>query len=109
MDDPVVEEADARVRVALERFDLGESGDICWADWRLDPVESEVLCLVAPTANRGYSAVVEATVAASRLDVDADDDGTLRSSLDYLEDVARRCGGGQEQDAFDRLNEAVGR
>jgi hypothetical protein len=52
---------------------------------------------------------VEATVAASRLDVDAFDEAALRDRLDYFEAVARRCGGQREREAFDRLNALIGR
>lgn len=109
IDDPVLEDADAWVRVAVERLDAGASGGTRWIDWRLDPVESRVERLVVPTVNRGYNALVEATVAASRLDVEAYDEAALRARLDYLEGVARKCGGEREGEAFDRLNAIVGR
>ena len=108
-DDPVLEDADAWVRVGVERVDTGASGGTEWVDWRLTPVESHVERLVVPTVNRGYNAVVEATVAASRLDVDAYDEATLRQRLDYLQEVARRCGGEREAEAFDRLEDLIGR
>ena len=107
-DDPVLEDADAWVRVAVEPTDSGESGGTGWIDWRLRPVEAHVERLVVPTVNRGYNAVVEATVAASRLHVDAYDEATLRARLDYLEAVARKCGGSREREAVDRLNELLG-
>jgi hypothetical protein len=107
--DPVLEEADAWVRVEVDRLDAGESEGTSWVDWGLLPVEASVERAVVPTINRGFNAVVEATVAASRLDVDAYDESVLRERLDYLETVARRCGGERERDAFDRLAELVGR
>ena len=109
VDEPVLADADAWVRVGVERIEAGESGGTRWADWRLSPEESGVEREVVPTVNRGYNAVVEATVAASRLEVDAYDEGTLRERLDHLERVARRCGGAREREAFDRLNVLVDR
>lgn len=109
IDGPVLPDADAWVRVAVERIDAGDSGGTRWVDWRLSPVESSVEREVVPTVNRGYNAVVEATVAASRLGLDAYDEGTLRERLAHLEGVARRCGGEPEREAFDRLNALVGR
>ena len=109
VDEPVLASADAWVKVAVEREEEGESAGTTWVDWRLVPVESEVRRRVVPTVNRGYNAVVEATVAASRLDVDAYDDARLRSRLDYFEAVARRCGGPREQAAIHRLNDLVDR
>jgi hypothetical protein len=109
IDEPVLPDADAWVRVAVERIDEGESGGTRWVDWRLTPVEAVVEREAVPTVNRGYNAVVEATVAASRLDVDAYDEARLRERLARLEGVARRCGGERERGAFDRLNGLVGR
>ena len=108
-DDPVLEDADAWVRVRVERIEDGESGGTRWSDWRLDPVESGVERLVVPAIDRGLNAVVEATVAASRLDVDAYDESALRSRIAYFGDVARRCGGEREIEAVDLLDELLGR
>lgn len=109
VDDPVLGDADAWVRVTVERVDAGVSDGTRWIDWRLHPVESHVERMVVPTVNRGYNALVEATVAASRLDVDAYDETALRARLDYLEGVVRKCGGEREGAAFDRLDAIVGR
>ena len=107
LDDPVLEDADAWVRVTVERIDDGESGGTRWIDWRLEPVESHVERLVVPTIDRGLNAVVEATVAASRLDVDAYDKSALRSRITYFLGVARRCGGEREREAVDLLEELL--
>lgn len=109
VDDPVLPDADAWVRVEAERVESGASGGTGWADWRLSPVESGVEREVVPTVNRGYNAVVEATVAASRLDVDAFDREALAERLAHLEGVARRCGGPSEREAMERIDELVER
>ena len=92
--------ADAWVRVAVERVDGGESGGTSWAEWELTPVESRVDAERVPTTNRGYGAVIEATVAASRLDVDAYDTDELRDRLDYFEGVVDTCGGERDREAM---------
>jgi len=107
VDDPVLDAADAWVEVDAERVDAGESGDTEWAEWRLVPRQTGVEREAVPTTNRGFSAVVEATVAASRLDVEAYDEETLRERLDYFEDVGRTCGGDRVRAAFDRLTEQI--
>lgn len=107
--DPILDDVDAWVRVEVERVDAGESGGTRWVDWALVPVETGIDRRVVPTVNRGHNAVVEATVAASRLDVDAFDEEALRDRLERYEDVARRCGGQREHEAFDRLNALIGR
>lgn len=104
-DDPVLDSADAWVRVEVTAIEEGTEGDTQWVDWELTPVESAVERRVVPTTNRGYYAVVEATVAASRLDVPGYDDEELRERLAYFADVVERCGGVREREAFDRLRE----
>jgi hypothetical protein len=107
-DEPVLDDADAWVRVEVERLDEGESGGTEWVDWALSPVESAVLCEAVPTTNRGYYAVVEATVAASRLDVDAYDRAELIGRLRYFESVVETAGGPAEREAFERIREYAG-
>ena len=107
VDDPVLDGADAWVQVAVEQLDTGQDGGTGWVDWRLSPVDHAVRRRTVPTFNRGYAAVVEATVAASRLDVEAYDTDRLRERINYFEDVARRAGGPDEQAAFERLHELV--
>lgn len=101
--DPVLPAADAWVEVRVEPVDRGDSGGTAWVEWALFPVASGVERRVVPTTNRGYDAVIEATVAASRLDVDAYDRETLLDRLDYFADVARRCGGDREREAIERV------
>jgi hypothetical protein len=109
VDDPVLTDAAAWVRVSVEQTGAGSEGGTQWVDWRLVPVESDVRRRVVPAFDRGYAAVVEATVAASRLDVDAYDTETLRDRIDYFERVGRRCGGPDVEAAFDRFGELVDR
>lgn len=107
VEDPVLADADAWVRVSVERTDAGRDGGTEWVDWRLVPVERDVVRRVVPAFGRGYAAVVEATVAASRLDVDAYDTETLCDRIAYFERVGRRCGGPDVGAAFDRFHELV--
>jgi hypothetical protein len=104
---PLLDGVDAWVRVDVSPIDAGESGGTEWVDWELEARESAVEQRVVPTTNRGRAAIVEATVAASRLDVDGYDTQTLRERLDYFEAVARRCGGPRERAALERLRELV--
>ncbi|PSQ43219.1 DUF447 domain-containing protein [Halobacteriales archaeon QS_9_68_42] len=107
LDDPVLGSADAWVRVDVEAIDDGAEGGTQWVDWRLDPRESAVERRTVPITNRGYYAVVEATVAASRLDVPAYDIEELRARLAYFADVIETCGGEREQTALERLQDHV--
>jgi hypothetical protein len=102
---PVLDSADAWAEVEVTRLATGEDGGTEWAEWRLNPRESAVECETVPVTNRGYYAVVEATVAASRLNVDAYDTETLRERLSYFESVTERCGGEREKAAFERIHE----
>ena len=103
--EPILDRADAWVRIDVEPIDRGTEGDTEWIEWELDPSESAVVRETVPTTNRGYNAVIEATVAASRLDVSGYDSAALRERIEYFESVVRRCGGPRETEAFDRLVE----
>ena len=108
VDDPVLETADAWVEVAAEEIGSETEGDTNIRTWALDPVESAVRRERVPTINRGFGAVVDATVAASRLDVPAFDTADLLGRLAYFADVVDRCGGPAEREAFARIDEATG-
>ncbi|MFC6824612.1 DUF447 domain-containing protein [Halopelagius fulvigenes] len=105
---PVVDGAHAWVEVEAERIDGGESGGTRWEEWALRPVESAVVAETVPTINRGFAAVVEATVAASRLDVPAYDTEELLARLRYFADVVETCGGAAEREAFATVDEVSG-
>jgi len=107
-DDPVLPDAHAWVEVDVEPVEEGESDGTRWERWRLRPVDAAVVESVVPTINRGFAAVIEATVAASRLDVPAYDTEALRSRLRYFADVTERCGGRPEREAFAALDDATG-
>ena len=105
IEEPVLAAADAWVEVEVERVDSGTSGDTRWEEWELRPRNAGVERETVPTINRGFNAVVEATVAASRLDVDAYDEAKLRDRLEYFEEVGRKCGDDRVRRAFDRLDD----
>lgn len=105
-DQPVHEgRVDAWVRVDVERSATGREGDTEWVDWRLHPVESAVVSASPGRFARGPAAVVEASVAASRLDVPAYDTEPLRERIAYFGDVVDRCGDERTREAFERLRE----
>ena len=103
----VLDAADAWVEVAAERLEAGSEAGTGWVDWALEPVEAAVVREAVPTIERGFNAVVEATVAASRLDVPAYDEAALRARLDHHRAVVERCGGDREREAMARLDGLV--
>jgi hypothetical protein len=105
---PVLPNADAWVEVRVEAVASETAGDTTIRTWALEPVENAVLTERVPTVNRGFGAVVDAAVAASRLDVPAYDTSELLDRLRYFADVVERCGGPAERDAFARIDEATG-
>jgi len=105
---PVLQSADAWVNVDSEAADRGIENGTEWIEWELVPTDSAIERETVPTTNRGYYAVVEATVAASRLDVEGYDTELLLDRIDYFESVVERCGGPRERTAFDRFREHVG-
>lgn len=108
VEEPVLDSADAWVAVEVEQVDGGESGGTRWGEWALRPIDADVERETVPTISRGFNAVVEATVAASRLDVDAYDRNKLEERLAYFEEVGRKCGGERVREAFDRLGDHLG-
>lgn len=103
--DPVLPSADAWVEVEAAFVGDHEEGGTTIREWELTPGESEVVRAGATTINRGFGAVVEATVAASRLGVAGVDDADLRDRLDVLASVVERCGGAREREAMARVAE----
>jgi len=106
-DEPLLDSADAWVEVTVDRVAVDSEGETEIVTWRLEPVDSEVQRRVVPTTNRGFAAVVEATVAASRLDVEGYDTETLRDRLAYFESVVDTAGSEREKVAFQRLSDLV--
>jgi hypothetical protein len=107
-DDPVRAGAAAWVEVDAERIESGTDEGTEWVRWALTPRESTVCEPTVPTINRGFYAVVDATVAASRLDVPAYDTEALLDRLAYFAETAERCGGPAEREAFARIDDLTG-
>jgi hypothetical protein len=101
--EPVLDSTAAWVRVDATMLDERTEAGTPVATWRLDPGDATVRERVVPTINRGHAAVVEATVAGSRLGLDDFDDEALRDRLEYALDVARTCGGPRERLAIRRV------
>jgi hypothetical protein len=106
-DEPILASADAWTSVEVEAIDRGTEGKTEWVEWALAPTDAVIERRIAPTTNRGYYAVVEATVAASRLDVPDYDPAELHDRIEYFERVVERCGGPREREAFRRLRSHV--
>jgi hypothetical protein len=106
-DEPVLASADAWVRVQVTQVDARDEDGTRVETWRLEPVDATVRRRVVPVVNRGHAAVVDATVAASRLGVPGFDDDALRDRLDRAVDVVARCGGRRERTAIRRVDALV--
>jgi len=107
--EPVLPNGEAWVEVEVESVDRGEEGGTEWERWELRPVTKGIIERSRPlTINRGFYAVVDATVAASRLDVPAFETDVLIDRLEYFEATVDKCGGPREREAFERLSEYSG-
>ncbi|SDQ86249.1 DUF447 domain-containing protein [Natronobacterium texcoconense] len=104
-DDPVLESACAWTRVEVDSIETGTEDGTEWEKWRLEPVETAVERTTVPTIDRGFGAVIEATVAASRLGVDGYDEEQLRDRLEYFASVVERAGSDREREALERVRE----
>jgi hypothetical protein len=104
-DDPVLDAAAAWAEIEATQTGTDEDGGTTVEHWALEPVESAVVRERSPTLDRGFAAVVEATVAASRLDVPAYDTKTLHERLRFFESVVESAGSEREREAMARVRE----
>ncbi|MFD1515014.1 DUF447 domain-containing protein [Halomarina rubra] len=102
-DEPVLPSADAWVHVTVDAVAEGAAGETEWVEWALSPVEASVERRVVPTVDRAHAAVVEATVAASRLGVPGYEDARLRGRIEDCESVVDSCGGPRTREAWKRF------
>lgn len=107
-DEPILERCAAWARVDATAVDRTEENGTEVVTWRLEPIEAAVRERSVATLERGRAAVVEASVAASRLGVDAYDDARLRERIASLGDVVERCGNERDVAAFERIDEHAG-
>ncbi|KTG28024.1 DUF447 domain-containing protein [Haloferax profundi] len=105
---PVLDSADAWAEVEATQVGSGEDGGTRWERWELRPVDAAVESTRPFTINRGFGAVVDATVAASRLDVPTFDTDVLFDRLAYFAETVEKCGGPREREAFERIDEVTG-
>jgi len=107
--EPVFPHADAWVEIEAQSVDSGTDGGTEWERWEIRPTAAGTIEESRPlTINRGFYAVVDATVAASRLDVPAFETDVLIGRLRYFEETVQKCGGPQEREAFATLSEESG-
>lgn len=106
-DEPVLDSAAAWARVSVRSIETGETDGTSWERWALVPVETTVCETPVPTIDRGFAAVVEGTVHASRLNVANYDESRLRRRLADCANVVDRTGSPREREAFERLCEHV--
>lgn len=101
--DPILAEAAGWVEVDVTEIDAGTSDGTDWVDWELSPVEAGIERTELPVMRRATGAIVEMTIAASRLGVGSYEEHVLRDRLAYFADVANRCGGPAERAAVTRI------
>ncbi|MDZ7730096.1 MAG: DUF447 family protein [Natrialbaceae archaeon] len=100
-DAPIHERSQAWAHVTAESIEVGPNGD--WEQWALTPVEATVETRTVPTINRGFGAVIEASVAASRLEIPATDRATSSDGSRTVRAVIERTGGPREREALEHI------
>ncbi len=105
IEEPIVEGVDAWVRVEARSAETGVDGGTRWERWELRPVDAGVRHRRVGTVDRGVAAVVEATVAASRLNVPAYDDDPLETILEHCVSVVDSAGDDRAREAMARVRE----
>ena len=107
--EPVLPNADAWVEVSASQVDSGTEGGTRWERWELRPTGPGTVEHRRPqTINRGFYAVIDAAVAASRLDVPTFETDVLVDRLMYFEETVEKCGGPRERAAFETLSAETG-
>lgn len=107
-EEPILDATAAWTQVTVDRVTDGTEAGTSWVDWALYPEETTVSTRTVPRLRRGTAAVVEASVAASRLDVGAFDRETLSDRLDFFAEVVQRCGDDAEKRAMARIHSLSG-
>jgi hypothetical protein len=67
----------------------------------LDPIDGKILSKEVRAINRGLNAVIEATIHATRYNIQKDED--LRALIDHYRDIVLKCGGKREREAIEFL------
>lgn len=106
-DAPILASADAWTQVAVEPRGDDRDRSTPVQRWTIVPIESGVRDRSVTPISRGRAAVIEATVAASRLDVDAYDTEALLDRLEWLSDVVETCGGERDLAAFELIDDVT--
>ena len=102
-----IHDAAAWTPVTVTKRQSGTANDVEWTEWDLQPESWRITERRVPIPNRGFAAVIEMTIAASRLSVPGYDEAELTDRLAYFHAVARRCGGPAVRAACDRVIETV--
>jgi len=104
---PMLAATDAWTRISGETLGRSNEGDTEILTWAVHPIESAVRERTVATIDRGRAAAIEATVPASRLDVDQYDEAALLDRLEALEAVVETAGDERTRAAFDRIDDHV--
>jgi len=102
-DGPVLTTAAGWVTIEATIQDRGTDGGTAWTEWALTPKAYGIRERTIPTLRRAQTAVIEAAVAASRLDVDAYNRRQLEATLKRATTTVDRTGTEREQAAIDRI------
>lgn len=105
LDAPVLADADAWVRVDAERVGTGVEDGTEWVRWQLRPTAGAVRRTRVPRFTRAPTAVVEASVAASRVDAPGYDAERAKAVIARAGQTVRRTGDERARRAFDRILE----
>lgn len=104
---PISTASSAWVQATVTEQATGRTNGTGWTDWQFAPHRGDIREQHVTTVRRGHGAVIDATVAASRLAVPSYDTDRLWERIDYARTVVDRCGNDREQQAVRRLLELI--
>jgi len=103
---PHIEEAYAWGKIKVNSIDKGKDGKTEWEDWSIEIIEEEIIKKEIPIINRGYNAIIEATVVASRLRI-SDNRSKDLEYIGKLLEIVERCGDDRDREAKNLIEELV--
>tara|TARA_B100001013_G_C24548899_1_gene417813 strand:- start:313 stop:906 length:594 start_codon:yes stop_codon:yes gene_type:complete len=95
---PHVDGSYAWVKIETNSIGVGMARGTEWEDWDINIRESKILKREVPVVNRGYNAIVEATVIASRLRISKNREKDLQN-IENLLKIVEKCGNMRDREA----------
>ena len=103
---PHIDGSYAWAKIEANSIGVGMERGTEWEDWNINIRESKILKREVPVVNRGYNAIVEATIIMSRLRISQDKEKDLQS-IENLLKIVEKCGNVRDCEAKSLVEKLV--